>query len=113
VSLHDSCSRLARRNHGWVSNSSANPLPPRINWAMAVTSRKVWDPNSFAGSAGLATSRPSEWAQTAECVDTGPHPGRIGWTTGQVGLDQGVSLNRLSTGPSAPQDTRVIDAVAK
>ncbi len=43
----------------------------------------------------------------------GPDPGRIGWTTRQVGFDQGVSLNRLSTGPSVPQDTRVIDAVAR
>jgi len=33
--------------------------------------------------------------------------------TSQVGRDHGVSLNRLSTGPLAPQDTRVIDAVAK
>ena len=32
---------------------------------------------------------------------------------GQVGRDHGVSLNRLRTGPLAPQDTRVIDAVAK
>jgi hypothetical protein len=31
----------------------------------------------------------------------------------QVGLDHGVSLNRLSTGPLAPQDTRVIEAVAR
>ena len=51
----------------------------------------------------------AEKRATASCTG----PGRVGWTTRQVGLDQGVSLNRLSTGPSVPQDTRVIDAVAR
>ena len=41
-SHHDSWSSLARRKYSWMSNSTVKPMPPKICWAVAVTSRNVW-----------------------------------------------------------------------
>ena len=56
---------LARRKYSWMSYSRVKPTPPKICWAMAVTSRKVWAANSLAIGASRPTGRPSARAQAA------------------------------------------------
>ena len=53
-----------------MSNSTVKPIPPNICWAVAVTSRKVWQANSLAIGASLATLRPSDLTQAASWTRT-------------------------------------------
>ena len=53
-----------------MSNSTVKPMPPKICWAVAVTSRKVWQAKSLAIGASLATLRPSDRAQAASWTST-------------------------------------------